>query len=135
MNKDIKKEKDVIKGRIAPALLASLALPLTLFLFGPFELYANNMEEFPFGLWDFFGIFIAISVAIAAAVMLVLLWLPKRAYIITLATVSLLSLMLYVQGSFLTIGMTSVEGDGVGEAVGVAVGSPVNTGLYTYTGT
>jgi hypothetical protein len=42
--------------------------------------------------------------------------LPKRVYLIALAAVSLISLMLYVQGSFLTLGMTSVEGDGVGNA-------------------
>ena len=35
-----------IKGKIAPALLSALALALTVFVFGPFELYANNMSEF-----------------------------------------------------------------------------------------
>ena len=56
-----KKENGDMKGRIVPALLASLALSLTVLFFGPFELYANNMAEFAFGLWDFFGILIAIA--------------------------------------------------------------------------
>ena len=113
-----KKENGDMKGRIVPALLASLALSLTVLFFGPFELYANNMAEFAFGLWDFFGILIAIAIAITAALMLVLIWLPKKAFNIACSAIALIALMVYVQGTFLTMGMTSVEGDGVdGSAV------------------
>lgn len=113
-----KKENGDLKGRIVPALLASLALSLTVLFFGPFELYANNMAEFAFGLWDFFGILIAIAIAITAALMLVLIWLPKKAFNIVCSAIALIALMVYVQGTFLTMGMTSVEGDGVdGSAV------------------
>ena len=106
-----------VKKRIAPSLLSAAALTLTVLFFGPFELYANNIAEFSFRLGDFLGIFIAIAVAIIAALMLILIWLPKKVFDVACTSVALLALMTYVQGNFLNIGITSVEGDGVGEAL------------------
>ena len=110
-----RKAKDKIKGRIAPALLASLALALTVFVFGPFELYANNIAEFSVGLVNFFGAFIAIAAGITAGLFLALIFLPRRVFDVACAAISAIALMLYVQGTFLTLGMTSIEGDGIGE--------------------
>lgn len=105
--------KGEMRGRVVPAVLSALALSLTVFFFGPFELYANNMAEFAFGIWDFLGIFIAVAIVLTAAIVLALIWLPKKAFNIACAVLALIALMVYVQGTFLTLGMTSVEGDGV----------------------
>ena len=129
-DKSIKKDNGDLKKRIVPALLTSMALALTVLFFGPFELYANNMAEFAFGLWDFFGIFIAIAVAVIAALMLILIWLPKKAFNIACAALSLIALMLYVQGTFLTMGMNSVEGDGVDGAAVSALKLIINTVIW-----
>ena len=109
------KKDNKISAKIAPALLSALALALTLFVFGPFELYANNMEEFSFGLWDFYGAFLQIAAVIVAGLFLLLIFLPKRAFDVACTVISAISLMLYVQGTFLTLGMKSIEGDGVGD--------------------
>lgn len=103
-----------IKGKIAPALLSALAVALTVFVFGPFELYANNMSEFLFALGDFFGLFLLIALGVAILIFSALIFLPRRIFDVACATVSAVALMLYVQGTFLTLGLTSVEGDGVG---------------------
>ena len=113
----MKKNNDKIKGRIAPALLSSLALALTVFVFGPFELYANNIGEFLFGVWDFLGIFICVALGICALLVAALIFLPRRVFDAACAAIAAISLMLYVEGTFLTLGMTSIEGDGIGDGV------------------
>ena len=109
------KKDNRISAKIAPALLAAFALALTVFVFGPFELYANNMEEFSFGLWDFFETFIYVALGLAAVIFSALLFLPRRVFDVACTAVSGIALMLYLQGTFLTLGMKSIEGDGVGE--------------------
>ncbi len=104
-----------IRGKIAPALLASLALSLAVFVFGPFELYANNMEEFLFGLWDFWGVLIAIAAGLSAVIFAALIFLPRKIFDVACSAVAAIALMIHVQGTFLTLGMTSVEGDGIGD--------------------
>ena len=109
-----KKSDNKIKGKIAPALLSALAVALTVFVFGPFELYANNMAELAFGLGDFFGAFLLIAAGVTAILFLALIFLPRRVFDVACTVLSAVALLLYVQGTFLTLGMTSVEGDGVG---------------------
>ena len=124
------KNNNRIKDKIAPALLSSLGLSLTVFVFGAFELYANNMAEFAFGLWDFFGIFIAIALGLTIVLSLALIWLPKRIFDVVCALLSALALMLYVQGTFLTLGMNSIEGDGVGEGAISAAKIAINAVIW-----
>ena len=128
--KNVKNNNGDFKKRIAPALLSSMALALTVLFFGPFELYANNMAEFAFELWDFFGVFIAIAVAVIAALTLVLIWLPKRVFNVACTVISIIALMLYVQGTFLTMGMNSVEGDGVDGATVSTIKLLINTAVW-----
>ena len=109
------KKDNKISAKIAPALLSALAVALTVFVFGPFELYANNMEEFSFGLWDFYGAFLWIAAAVVAVIFAALIFLPRRVFDVACTAVSSIALMLYVQGTFLTLGMKSIEGDGVGD--------------------
>lgn len=109
------KRDNKIRGKIAPVLLSALALALTVLVFGPFELYANNIGEFMFGLWDFFGIFIAVALGIVAVITAALIFLPRRVFDVACAALSAISLMLYAQGTFLTLGLKSIEGDGIGD--------------------
>ena len=104
-----------IKSKIAPALLTALAFPLALFVFGPFELYANNMDEFMFGLWDFWRAFLFIAAGVSIALFFALIFLPRRVFDVACTAIASLALMIHIQGTFLTMGMKSVEGDGVGD--------------------
>ena len=49
------KEKRVytFKQKLLPSILLSLAIPLTVCLFGPFDIYLGNMAEFRYSLTDF----------------------------------------------------------------------------------
>lgn len=134
-----KKKKKKYKGftfkqRLAMTLLVALISPLTLFVFGPIDLYSANMDEFKFALGDFFGWNILFAVILAAVICAILLPLKKRAFDIAYGIVLWLSVMLFLQGSYLNFGISSLTGDGVGEG---AVGLPmlmINTFLWLITG-
>ena len=66
VNKKTKREYS-LKNKLCTALLLSLAAPLTVCFFGPFETYCGNISEFTFALGDFLPCVAAISAAIAAA--------------------------------------------------------------------
>ena len=44
-----------IRQRLLPVILVSLAVSLTLFVFGPFEIYSGNRAHFGFSMTDFLG--------------------------------------------------------------------------------
>ena len=117
MKKKKKKKKYqgyTLKQRLAPTILLSLVAPLTLFVFGPLEVYYNNISEFSFGLKDFILWNALFCVAGIALICGILLPLRKRVFDVAYATVAWLSVMLFVQGSYLNFGLTSLEGDGLG---------------------
>ncbi len=114
-----KKKKKKYKGftfkqRLVPTILLSLVAPLTVFVFGPFEVYRNNIAEFSFALGDFFWWNILFCVLSSGIICAALLPLKKRVFDIAYAAVAWLSVMLFVQGNYLNFGLTSLEGDGLG---------------------
>ena len=111
-----------IKKRLLPVILLSVCLPLILFVAIPFEVYANNMDEFLFSLSSFFPLCVLFGLLFAAAIACSLLFLPEKAYRITYALVLALSFMFFFQGTFLNFGMDSLAGDNMSS-------SPVHIGL------
>ena len=114
-----KKKKKKYKGytlkqRLLPTILLSLVAPLTLFVFGPLEVYFNNFDEFSFAARDFLLWNALFCVAGIALICGILLPLKKRVFDIAYAVVAWLSVMLFIQGSYLNFGLTSLEGDGLG---------------------
>ena len=73
-------------GRKLPlSLLLAFTLPLTICLFGPFETYCGNIEEFLFSLGDFLPLCAGVGLAVGAALLAVLLLLDGIAYDIACA--------------------------------------------------
>lgn len=104
-----------IKQRIAPTLLLAFAISMTLFFFGPFDLFCANKAEFHFVLRDFFDISAVFTLIFAGVICAILLPLRGRAFEITYAVFSWLALMLIIQGNYLNFGLTALVGDGTNE--------------------
>lgn len=105
------------RERLAPSLLVALALPFTLLVFGPVDLFAANASEFAFGLWDFLGL--SLLWATLAAVLLCALLLPLRgrAFDIVWACLVALTVLLFLQGNYLNGDLSSLSGDGTAEPI------------------
>lgn len=103
-----------MREKLVPTILLSIFAPVMVFFFGPFEIYGNNSDEFKFVLSDFGFIALLISVAVAIALFAILILLRSRAYDIGFGLIFGISLMLFVQGNYLSLGMNSLVGDGVG---------------------
>ena len=101
-----------VKEKILPVIMLSLIAPFMVCFFGPFEIFGNNIDQFKFELSDFWLLCILLSVGIAAALGAVLMLLRGRAFDVAYGTVFGVSLMLFLQGNFLSMGMTSLSGDG-----------------------
>lgn len=100
------------KEKILPVIMLSLIAPFMVCFFGPFEIFGNNIDQFKFELSDFWLLCILLSVGIAAVLGCVLMLLRGRAFDVAYGTVFGISLMLFLQGNFLSMGMTSLSGDG-----------------------
>ena len=106
-----------VKEKWPVSLLLSLFAPLTLFFFGPFEIFGNNMDEFKFVLWDFWALCGLIALACAGVIFGLLMLLRGRAFDVAFAFIFGLSLMIFVQGNYLSLSSGSLTGDGVGDTI------------------
>lgn len=102
------------KERLVPSILLSLAIPFTLFFFGPFEAICKNSEMLDFTFMDLFVPSFFISLAVAAALFLIVWNLSGRVFDIVYTILFGIGFMLYLQGNYLNLGLNAVEGDGVG---------------------
>lgn len=109
-----------VKEKWLPSLLLALFAPLTICFFGPFEIYGNNMSEFKFVLWDFWFLCGVLALAGAAVLFGLLMLVRGRAFDVCFGLIFGLSLMFFVQGNYLSLGVDSLAGDGVGETISVA---------------
>lgn len=105
------------KQRLIPVLLLALAAPLTVMVFGPFDIFSNNMGEFRFVLWDFFLLNLGLALLCAGILVAILLPLRGRVFDVVYAVCLWLTLMLFVQGNYLNFGISSLAGDGLGESI------------------
>ena len=102
------------RQRLVPAILVSLAISLTVFVFGPFEIYSANADQFGFSLFDFLGWNLLFALGVSAIICAILLPLRGRAFDIVFALFFWLALMLMVQGNYLNLGISALTGDGMG---------------------
>jgi len=100
--------------RLVPSLLISLAIPFTLFFFGPFDACCKNIQEFGFVFADFAWLSLLAAILLSAVLFAVLWNLSGKAYDIVYAVTFAIAFLLYLQGNYLNLGLNAVEGDGVG---------------------
>ena len=100
--------------KLPTTLLLSIAAPLTVCFFGPFETYFGNINEFTFALGDFLPYVAVIAVCIAAVIFGVLVMLDGRAFDIASAVIIALSVLTFAQKYYLNLGVNALAGDGVG---------------------
>ncbi len=113
--KAIRRQKLIkrIKRRLLPCIMAGFSLPVTLLLYGPFDLFAQNRAEFAFSLYDFLLPCLGLTLVCGAILSVIPLFLKKKAYSLYLAILFWASVMLFVQGNYLNFGLSSLAGDGV----------------------
>jgi len=105
-----------IREKFWPSLLLALFAPFTVFFFGPFEVFGNNMSQFKFLLKDFLPLCLLTAFTVAIVLFDILLLLRSRVYDIVFGLVFGGSLMLFVQGNYLSLGVSSLAGDGAGDS-------------------
>ena len=100
--------------KLLPLVLLSIAAPFTVCIYGPFDIYSANLGEFLFSLNDFLPYTLIFAFAAAAIIFLALAFLDGIAFDIGCAVVTWLSLMLFVQRSYLNmfIDGSFLAGDG-----------------------
>ena len=118
------------KQKLLPSILLSLAIPLTVCLFGPFDIYYGNMDIFRYSLGDFVPLCIAGALFFACLFFALLMVLKGRAYEIASAVILALSLLLFVQRSFLNGGVDALQGDGVGTYGAGLIPTIINTLIW-----
>lgn len=116
------------KEKILPVIMLSLIAPFMVCFFGPFEIFGNNIDQFKFELGDFWLFCIVMAAIIAALLGALLMILRGRAFDVAYGITFGISLMLFLQGNFLSMGMTSLEGDGAVEG-GIGTGKIVINAL------
>ena len=104
-----------LKEKLLPVILLSLVSPFLVCFFGPFEIFGNNMDLFKFSFGDFWLICTLLVAGIAAVLCTVLLLLRGRAFDVVYGLVFGISLMFFIQGNFLSMGLSSLSGDGTAE--------------------
>ena len=98
--------------RLLPVILVALAISLTVFVFGPFEIYSSNADQFGFSLTDFLGLCALYALGTFLVISAILLPLRGRVFDIVFAIFFWIALMLTVQGNYLNFGISSLTGDG-----------------------
>ena len=100
--------------KLLPSALLALAIPLTVCVFGPFDIYLGNMGEFRYSLIDFLPLCAVAAFLVAAIIFGLLLIVKGKAYHIISGFVLGSSILLFLQRSFMNMGVDALVGDGVG---------------------
>lgn len=130
-----KKQKIIkrLKRRLLPSVLAGFSLPITLFLYGPFDLYAQNSSELAFSLYDFLLPCILLTLFCGLVLSAIPLFLGKKIYPVYITVLFWASVMFFVQGSYLNFGISALEGDGVGESSVSLAAAIINAAIWILT--
>ncbi len=114
MEKTEQKKKFITEerlGRLAPAIMSSLALALVVFVVAPLDIYGSNYAELDFTVANF-AFFL-----ILGAILTVLLFgglmflLPRKAYRFVFAFTAATAALFILQQNFFNFGMNSLPGD------------------------
>jgi len=116
--------------KLFPSILLAIAAPFTVCFFGPFDIYYGNINEFLFSLGDFLPLCLIAAFIFAALICAVLLLLDGIVFDIVSAAIAGISLMFYIQRSYLNEGVASLAGD-VGAAAEIGIGTYIlNTAIW-----
>ncbi len=107
------------KERLLPSILLALLAPLTVCFIAPFEIYGGNVAEFKFVLADFVGVCLLIALGAAAVLAAALLLSRGKVFDVVFGVIFGLSFMFFLQSNYLSLGQTSLAGDGTGPAASV----------------
>ncbi len=105
-----------VKKKLLLTILLSLAAPLTVFVFTPFDMYGGSVKDFAFSLGDFLPLCVLFAFIAAAVIFAVLMLLRNTAYEIGCGVVGWISVMFVLQRLFLNFDVNSLPGDGVGKS-------------------
>lgn len=105
------------KEKLVPSLLCGLAFSFTFFFYGIIELYFGNKEEFDFSISHVIGYVILFALLAFALVFLVLFLTNGLAHRIAYGIFLAITVMGYVQGTFLNSGVNSLASDDVGTKI------------------
>lgn len=98
------------KRALKHLLLPGVFFAVTMFIFAPLELYLGNIDEF----WFRFSTLLPLLLAMAAAVILIsallLRILPGKASMVAETLIYIITLLLYIQGNYLTINHGTLNG-------------------------
>jgi len=109
--KKLRINKEMIKKRILPTLIISFLMPFVIFISVPFEMYANNLDEFLFTVSDFLPMLCLFTFVITALIFLLLLFLPQKIYRVLCAVIIACAFLFFIQGNFLNGSSYSLAGD------------------------
>ena len=106
------------KQKLLPSILLSLAIPLTVCVFGPFDIYLGNMAEFRYSLTDFLPLCAVGAIFFAGLFFGFLMLLRGKAYEIACAVFLSSSLLMVAQRAFMNMGVTAlVDGGSSGVSI------------------
>lgn len=94
------------------AAVASV-LPLIVTVMGPLEIFLNNKQEFLFRVGDFLPVTFLLGLILFAVLFALLAVLRKKAFLVALAVIAWLSLMTFLQATFLNFGLDTLAADGL----------------------
>ena len=104
-------DKQILKKRILPTILISVLIPLIICLSIPFEVYANNLDEFLFTASNILPMLFLMFFTIFSVIFLILFFLPEKAYKIMCALTISFALVLFLQSNYLNATANSLAGD------------------------
>lgn len=107
----VKINKQMLKKRILPTLIISFLMPLVIILSIPFEIYANNTDQFLFAVSDFLPLLLLFAFIAMAIIFFLIFFTPQKTYSILCSIIIAFSFLFFIQGSFLNGNSTSLAGD------------------------
>jgi len=104
------KSNSIDRGRLKASLMASFLLSLTLFFFGPVNIYYTNIREMPFSFWNIWYYILIMALTVGFILFLLLWWLKGSFHITASTLVFALGLSFWVQGNILVWDYGSFDG-------------------------
>ncbi len=105
------------KSRIAASALLALTVSIMIFVVIPFEIYCNNLPELTFSVSDFIGIQLLLALALSLLIFSLLFFSPHVVYEYVYPALVGVLLMFFLQGNYLNVGLSSLDGDELGGGV------------------
>jgi len=99
--------------RAKPLIPVTLLISLNTFLFGPFTMYANNVDEFTFSLVSVFGFLALMAFAISITFFALGLILPEKFYSRYISIVFAVGFLSFLQGNILIWKYGLLDGQGI----------------------